>query len=156
MNNVLLYLTKHFRSRGPKDVGDLPGFVTHCPRRLAACRLLSIALRSGLKMPVLSVWVSDSFGQTAGRTNRNTLHQRPWAVFWKMCKNMQEFICNFLTDMLYCFSQTQTVEIYNHAGGFGTPEDRKGVFNECLTSTFICSPKATAKCGSCWAARART
>ena len=40
-------------------------------------RRLSIELRSGLKMPVLSVWVSDSFGQTAGRTNRNTLHQRP-------------------------------------------------------------------------------
>lgn len=60
-------------------------------------------------------------------------HTRPLAgldrriAFWKKCKNLQEFICNFLTDMLYCFSQTRTVEIYNHTGGFGTSEDRKGV-----------------------------
>ena len=28
------------------------------------------------------------------------------SCFWKLCKNFQEIICNFLTDMLYCFSQT--------------------------------------------------
>ena len=43
---------ERFRSRGPQDVRPPPASVTHCPRRLAACRICAVQLRAGRKPPV--------------------------------------------------------------------------------------------------------
>ena len=55
-NDRLLSHIKNNLSKVPEKDTELHPMVND--DRPAACRLLSIELRSGLKMPVLSVWVS--------------------------------------------------------------------------------------------------